>query len=106
MAVSSNQGFSSSYRLFHGWCLIIDTLLCGHAVLAVGCDQDTAIQKLQGNVFDCDVLTGKFVYSEDIRELFEKVKTINGTLHYHNTNGQKLEVSDLNFISDQGEHAQ
>ncbi|KAL6744039.1 hypothetical protein Aduo_017017 [Ancylostoma duodenale] len=101
MVVSSNQRFSSSYRILHCWCLIIDTLLCGHAVLAVACDQDTAVRKLQSGNFDCDVLTGKLVYSEETHGIFEKVKDINGTLHYHNTQGTKLEVADLNFIGDQ-----
>ncbi|EYB93629.1 hypothetical protein Y032_0180g798 [Ancylostoma ceylanicum] len=103
MAVGRAQGIGSSNHLFHGWFLIIDVLLWGHAVLAVECDQHTALRKIHEKNFDCDVLIGRIVWSDAMQKVLEKVKIIKGTLHYHHTDTTKLEIANLEFIGDQSE---
>ncbi|EYB93616.1 hypothetical protein Y032_0180g790 [Ancylostoma ceylanicum] len=104
MAVSTDQELSFIYRLFCSCLLIIDLMLCSNAVLAVECDQTTALQKLAMEDFDCEVLTGQLVYTESaevMQQVFEKVKDISGSLRYHNTGDTELQIADLNFIGDQ-----
>lgn len=45
------------------------------------------------------MLIGLIVYSKAMQKVFEKVKIINGTLLYNNTEGTKLEIANLTFIS-------
>ncbi|KAL6744041.1 hypothetical protein Aduo_017018 [Ancylostoma duodenale] len=105
MAVDSYQGLGSSYCLFHSWFLIIDLILCNNAVLAVECDQTTALQKLQTEEFDCEVLTGRIMFTEQskvfMQNIFEKVNDISGNLHYFKTEDTELQIANLNFITEQ-----